>query len=188
MRGIRTSTTIAILTIGLLAGSAFGVGAQDEVADPMAPAWVKGAITWASDCSPTTATNEDGVRMERDTVCQPRTVTSDDSRLAGTSAIIWNKNVYVVPDTGARAIRSVVEDIRGEDGGWVCRTPAVVDTNSTFFAEPLQGSELSTCTGDGANAGLMAVLVFTTVGDKDEFEGLIFPGELPPQPDLPVAE
>ena len=47
MRTIKT-TTISILAVGLLAGSAVGVAAQDEVADPMAPATFSGTYqpTW----------------------------------------------------------------------------------------------------------------------------------------------
>ena len=36
MRGVK-ATTISILAVGLLAGSAVGVAAQDDAADPMAP-------------------------------------------------------------------------------------------------------------------------------------------------------
>ena len=41
VRAIKT-ITVSILAIGLLAGSAVGVAAQDEAADPMAPNW----FTW----------------------------------------------------------------------------------------------------------------------------------------------
>lgn len=181
MRAIRT-TTISILAIGLLAASAVGIAAQDE-ADPMAPAWVTGAITWAASCDDATTATEGGVYQERGHRCEPRTVTSDDPRLSGTSAAIWNKDVHAIE--GARgAIRSVTEDIRGDGRGWVCHAPAVLDESAGFYATSIQGSDLFTCIGDGDNEGLMALLIFTTTSGQEAFEGLIFPGDLPPVPEV----
>ncbi|MEX1344630.1 MAG: alpha/beta hydrolase family protein, partial [Candidatus Limnocylindrales bacterium] len=108
---------------------------------------------------------------------------SDDPRLSGTSVIVWNKDIHVI-DGPLRGIRSVVEDIRGEGRGWTCHSPAVLDGGADFFASSIQGSELTTCVGDGANEGLTALLVVTSTNQADEFEGLIFPGDLPPLPSL----
>lgn len=103
MRTTKT-TTISILATGLLAGSAVGVAAQGE-ADPMAAAWVTGAITWASTCDDATTATEAGVLRERGHRCEPRKVTSDDPRLSGTSVTIWNKDVHSI-DGPRGAIRS----------------------------------------------------------------------------------
>jgi hypothetical protein len=53
-------TLISILAIGLLAGSAVGVAAQDESADPMAPAYVTGTVADRSGGSRGTTTSADG--------------------------------------------------------------------------------------------------------------------------------
>ena len=181
MHGIRISASTMLLA-GLLAGSATGVAAQDEPPDPMAPALVTGTIAWASSCDPATTTAEDGLIQERGHHCAPRTVTSDDPRLGGTSSLTWNKDVHVF-DGPRLGIRTTVEEIQGVGGGWVCRA-VVLDGSSGFFATSIQGSELTTCTGNGTNQGLTALLVLTTGNGQEAFEGLIFPGELPPGPVL----
>jgi hypothetical protein len=177
MRGITPGLSV-ILAIGLLAGSAVGVAAQDQ-ADPLAAAWVTGAITFAASCDDATIAIEDDVRQERGHRCEPRTVTSSDPRLSGTSVTVWNKDVH-----SAGTIRSQTEAIRGDGRGWVCHAPAVLDESASFFAEPIQGSVAFTCTGDGANEGLMALLIYTTKGGQHDLEGLIFPGDLPPLPEV----
>ena len=152
----------------------------------MAAAWVTGTIEWAATCKDATTATEGSVYQERGHRCEPRTVTSDDPRLSGTSVTIWNKNVPLT-DLPQRAIRSQTEDIRGDGRGWVCHAPAVLDESAGFFATSIQGSDLYTCTGDGDNEGLMALLIFTTANGQEAFEGLIFPGALPPVPE-PSAE
>ncbi len=108
-------------------------------------------------------------------------MTSDDPRLSGTSVTVWNKDVY-----SSGTIRSQTEVIRGDGRGWVCRAPAVLDESASFFATSIQGSDLFTCIGDGDNDGLMALLIVTTTSGQDAFEGLIFPGDLPPVPEVPT--
>lgn len=184
----RMSTGIGItLAACLAAGAAVGVAAQAEPEDPLASAWVTGSIAWATSCqSPETTVAEDKT-SERGHRCEGRTVTSDDPRLSGTSVIVWNKDIHSI-DGPSRGIRSVIEDIRGDGRGWVCQTPAVLDGGADFFATSIQGSELTTCVGDGQNDGLTALLVVTMTNQADEFEGLIFPGELPPLPQLSANE
>ena len=184
MRAIRT-TTISIFALGLLAGTAVGVAAQGEEAE--AAAWVTGAITWAASCEDATVATEGGVHQERGHRCEPRTVTSDDPRLSGTSVAIWNKDVHSI-DGSRGTVRSQTEDIRGDGRGWVCHAPAVLDESAGFFAGSVQESDTFTCRGDGANEGLTAVLIFSTSGNQDAFEGLIFPGDLPPIPEPYAAE
>ena len=178
-------STTTMLLAGLLAGSAAGVAAQDEPADPMAPAWVTGTIAWAASCDSATVTAEEGLIQERLHHCAPRAVTSDDPRLGGISSVTWNKDVHVF-DGPRLGIRTSIEEIQGDAGGWLCRIVALDDSDG-FFATSYQGSDLSTCTGTGANEGLSALLVLTTGSGQEAFEGLIFPGELPPIPE-PAAE
>jgi hypothetical protein len=59
VRGIKT-TTISILAIGLLAGSAVGAAAQDGT---MAPASVTGTVSSVSDDSDGTTVFADGVAV-----------------------------------------------------------------------------------------------------------------------------
>lgn len=182
MNRMRTGLGIT-LAMGLAAGAAVGVAAQAEPEDPMAPAWVTGSIAWATSCQSPETTSDEDKTSERGHRCEGRTVTSDDPRLSGTSVIVWNKDIHVV-DGPLRGIRSVVEDIRGDGRGWMCHAAAVLDGGADFFASSIQGSELTTCVGDGANEGLTALLVVTSTNQADGFEGLIFPGELPPLPSL----
>ncbi len=81
MKNMRIRLTTAI-TIGLLAGSAVGVAAQDETADDesMRPALVTGFLSWPEDSVPVDQlegyeeTTQDGIRREQwvDTPTPPR--------------------------------------------------------------------------------------------------------------------
>lgn len=162
-----------------------------EPGDALAATSVTGTIAWASSCASPTVTSVEGKMQERGAGCIDRMVTSDDTRLAGTSEISWNKDIHVTDDGRRRAIRSMSENIRASGGGWVCRTPAVLDEGTGHFHTPAQGTDLYTCIGDGANAGLMSILIVDTRADgsrSDPFEGLIFPGELPPAPEIAAAD
>lgn len=154
-------------------------------------AFVTGTIEWGGTCSDGRPVMDGGrIVMQLGASCGPHTVKSDDARLAGTSIATWNKSIHRTADERSYSIRSVVEDIRGEGGGWVCRTDAALDVGlgGNLYPDQVQGSDFYQCAGDGDNAGLTALLVVTRAGSRDEFEGLIFPGDLPPAAELSPAE
>lgn len=190
MRSIK-SGLIAILAIGLLAGSAVGVAAQEDgAADPMAPAWVMGAIEWAPTCAgQVTATSDEHRTREVGEFCHPQVWTSDDARLGGEAIVAWNRDIYRVDADGqgamdAFSVFAIVTDVAGEAGGWRCIDASSLEGGSGFFTELLQESSKVSCTGYGSNEGLMAILFLAdAVGQQNSFEGLIFPGDLPPLPE-----
>jgi hypothetical protein len=178
----------AVLPTGPAQDSPPAAAAEEGSADPMATAWVTGEIQWASSCESATITTEGGVTRERGNRCEPRTVVSDDPRFSGTSVSTWNLDVHTAADGRQFSLPSLTEDIRGERGGWLCHASVGLYRGASFYHNPMQGTNLYTCTGDGDNAGLMAVITVDPESQKDEFEGLIFAGDLPPAPEVSAGE
>ena len=187
MRGIGIGAS-CIVALGLLAGSAVGVVGQDEASDAMAPAWVTGTISYAPSCEdPTITDGDDGVSRERGYLCTPQTWASDDPRLGGVGTQTWNADVYRV-DGQTYSITSGLVDVHDEDGGWTCSGGAGLDRGSGLFSESVQERGSISCLGYGANEGLRAILVTDLRSSPFTLEGFIFPSELPPTPELPMAD
>lgn len=182
MRKVKFSLITAI-TLGLMAGSSVGVGAQDAPADPMAPAVVSGEMWFASSCQ-TPAPEADGdLFREYGYRCDPQRWESDDARLGGQATVAWNADVHTI-DGQTYSVTSSAWDIRGEDGGWRCGHADGLEEGRGLFTASLQGSDRLTCTGSGSNDGLSAILVADWSSEPKTFKGLIFPGVVPAMPDL----
>ena len=116
MRAIRT-TTISIFALGLLAGSAVGVAAQDE--GPVDPAWVCGTIVFAPICTDYVRTRTEGSTQLRGIKCAVQGWTSDDPRFDGGAAVAHVSNAYEVDDD-TYMVTSVSIEVRTDAGGWDC--------------------------------------------------------------------
>jgi hypothetical protein len=184
MRAIKPGS-IAILSIGLFVGSAVGVTGQE----PITPTWVTGTIQAAPNCSGPESDVVDGdVRRTRNVECSPQTWTSSDPRLTGEVVRRWNDDYYQT-DEGTIDVNVDASYLRNDDGGWTCSSTVLFrgeDQNAELVGGP---AYTFTCTGNGAYAGLSAVLVpQTTSGFDEEFVGLIFSGGFPPLPEPPASE
>ena len=117
MRGIKT-ISISILTIGLLAGSAVGVAAQDEgAADPMAPSFFAVEYVAGDNFEFDEGTFEEvapGLEREDGSVTTGLFVEADDPRASGEWTRIENKAFIELDETpdgpqvatiGARSVR-----------------------------------------------------------------------------------
>ena len=166
MRKARTTLT-TVIAIGLLAGSAVGVVAQDaERAAPL-------AITGESRDGPCVGAMPseviDGVRHSRSGLCS-QTVSFSDARLEGeatyqyANAEYLDENGLTIVTLGTEAL-SIVND----DGAW--RQPPAL------FVFDLGGTDLKILYGEGDYEGLVAVL---TADDSGTFEGFIIDGDFPP--------
>jgi hypothetical protein len=184
VRGIK-SGAIVVVALGLLAGSAVGVAAQHEVTDPTAPTWVTGTVGYAPSCVDPERTTEADVVRERGHICAPQQWTSDDPRLGGAATLIWNADVYRL-ESESYSIVNALYDIHDDAGGWSCRNANGLDLGSGLFTDPVQGTDRLTCLGYGGNEGLNAILVTDFRTEPRTFEGIIFPGEVPPLPELPA--
>ena len=170
MRGIKT-TTISILALGLLAGSAVGIAAQDEAAT----AAVEGSIS-VGECTEAADWNE----------C-PYAISASDPRLSG-DGLMRNSDA-AFPFDGAGGVLIIVNSavrVENADGAWT--------GGGLLFALPGPdeapfGADQPTwvLTGEDAYDGWTAVLRPDFDGPAGaQFGGVIFEGDLqaaPPPPE-----
>jgi hypothetical protein len=171
VRTLRT-TTISILALGLLAGSAVGVTAQE--ADPMAASTFTMQLVGEPDISRDAATGTTIVVSEWE---------SSDPRASGARTEVVGGSL--VPDDFARGqIQRNAVRIVNEGGSWV-------GSHRGFLTFPSDGPRtvqfLSELVGEGGYEGLS--LFFATTGNTEDVReiGVIWPTvEVPAIPDLPA--
>ena len=105
-----------------------------------------------------------------------------DPRLDGQVTIVVNHDFYrraLDGSTPGTHLWRGYFDIETEDGAWRSEPGLLFD-----FAD---GGSTATYVfvGEGAYEGLHAVLAWD--GSRGELSGFIFPGELPPEPQVPTA-
>ncbi len=184
MRAIRT-TTISILAVGLLAGSAVGATAQDEETDLSTPAYV----TWVSG-DPTSVmegTVDEAAREMRGMRVDGIPIEASDPRLTGTAYFEVNGNAESSGDLDA-LIESRSVRIVNDEGAWtgVAQYVQVGDTSSGEY-EPVLIQEWSVLSGEGAYEGLMAVAVADHLEAGGQGEAVIYSISSPPEPEIPEA-
>ena len=108
MRAIRT-TTISILAVGLLAGSAVGVAAQDEAADPMAPAFFEVEYIAGDDFEVVEGTYEELEEGERfvGEVVRGMLFEAEDPRASGEVSMVDNIGVVFFEPPADRSVSDV---------------------------------------------------------------------------------
>ena len=173
-----TTTLTTVIAIGLLAGSAVGVTAQDEVEAP-----VEFTAEWAFGNAVRTDTSEvgDGVVMTRGGAWRPGVITeASDPRLQGTLSIASNNNRY--PDAGVTVWNDAFR-IENDEGAWQQMPTIDIATGD---------GDLNTTTGvlvgEGGYAGLIAVFDNLHGNSSWTLHGYIIDGELPPAPEPYVTE
>ena len=181
MRTIKT-ITIFILAVGLLAGSAVGVAAQDEAADPMAPATFEVGFVngpGGDELEGTTTDTEYG-ESRRGFGFVDFPFEAGDARASGLMTFVDNDEVVGNALARARAMRIV-----NDEGAWEGTSSAFL----RMLEEPTAGppfdhvADIAVLTGEGAYAGLTLVLT----SDLDVWQGYIIPTDLLPLvPDLPA--
>ena len=181
MRTIRT-TTISILALGLLAGSAVGVVAQDEeAAEASTPAYVTFEVT--GDPVNMIEGEFDEVAGEmRGLVVQGIPVEASDPRLSGLAyyAINGNWQNPGTPDYGILDSRSV--RLENDGGAW---------TGTTTYAETIDPStdepaafEAGILIGEGGYDGLIAY-VQADYREGQRGDAVILRVAVPPSPEVP---
>ena len=191
MRGIKT-TTISILAIGLLAGSAVGVAAQEEeaAAEPSTPTKVAGTIdSEARDLvQEPTETVVDGVLEVRGLISEGDRFEMDDPRLTGTVTVAVNVDVHKVSDFVDVVAVSLALGLENEAGSWSGQGTGVSHGGGGIPQEEALSLDTWVLTGAGAYEGLSAYLIVDGTDDPATIEGVIYEGELPPFPELPAPE
>ena len=171
MRGIKT-ITISILAVGLLAGSAVGVVAQDEEAEASTPAYVTGTLGPPADFVEGTY-SPDAMRGEQ---LLGIPVDASDPRLTGLLDIVKNGNSEGTPDDISAFLESHAWRLENDGGAWVGTGTSMEARTSD---EPLMIQEAVLLVGEGGYDGLAA---FVTVDFLDDvpMEAIIVGTEPPP--------
>jgi hypothetical protein len=174
---VRTSL-ISILTIGLLAGSAVGVTAQDTD-DPGPAAYVHGSFVGAFDCCGDEVETFDdaGNRLTLRGMVDSAMLEMDDPRISGA----WEETVSIdefpQPGTDERVEVHWGElTITNDDGSWSGTWKSTYDSSQFPQESALLLYEL---TGAGAYEGLSALLGRSEA--MMSMGGAIFPSPLPPR-------
>ena len=180
MRAVR-SIVITAITVGLLAGAAVAVSAQDEeVAAPAPPVEFSGRITCGPPVAPnragteTTAEVGEGVTLTRyrDGAWR-QTGTVSDPRLEGSWFHTWESDSYLDPgaETGP-SVAVATWRIENDEGAWSGGMIGVDLADGTRLEGP------TVMVGEGAYEGLTAI-----VGVQDvegacaaDIRGMIFEG------------
>jgi hypothetical protein len=175
VRAIKT-TTISILAVGLLAGSAVGVTAQDE---PSVEATeVTGQVTFGQPIAmPDPVETPDGI-VVREGVAAPQTWDTSDPRLTGEGT--YTVNVTGIPD--CCAIQAEAYELSNDGGSWVGDGRSISPESGRHGFVALSGR-------DGYE-GLTAYAVTEVAADGSGWDitGMIFPSEMPEIPEPYVAE
>ena len=166
MRGIK-SGVISIIAIGLLAGPAVGVGAQD--ADP--PTRFTARFVPSSSVRSGTAETVGDHVAQRGWAWAPLIEDMSDPRLDGRLTYSSNVDLYTGAD-GEVSLGTATYRIETDDGAWEGSTPFLDADDSPTSTVVLAGS--------GAYEGLYAVMGT----DWDAIVGFIFAA---PPPEAPTA-
>ena len=191
MRAIKT-TTISILAIGLLAGSAVGVAGQDDApADPMAPAFFEVEYIAGDDFEFVDGTYEEvGPGQERfdGELIRGTLVEAEDPRASGELSMVESLGVAFSEapsgsrssaDVRARSMRLENEAGAWEGTGWGASYAPESPTEARAVVI------MNVLDGTGAYEGLTLFLAITA----DQSWGWIMPdGLVPAIPELPAAE
>jgi len=195
MQTLRTITT-SILAIGLLAGSAVGVAAQDDAALPTDEIiYVTGEMTTPPEdfTGPEDTKVEDvagGFRFEN-AITWDVGLEFTDPRLSGKWRILQN-GVKGPIDGGEAMIMTSTFQLVGDLCEWVGEgvlLSADLFDDAGEFQEELIGTQYNSFTGLGDCDGLTAYLITSFHGGQQPptVEGLIFPSDIPAMP-MPASD
>ena len=181
MKGLKT-TTISILAVGLMAGAAVGVAAQDEEGDSPADshkaAAVSGSSAYGIQTDPGQTVEGEGKTSLLGEARRATLSEMSDPRLNGTMRTVYNRDIHGL----AGQLMSFSTRIDNEQGSWLGTGQGFWDTDdASWYFEAVYA-------GEGAYEGLSAVMQILATGRGEfSYNGLVFPGEMPQVPPVPVA-
>ena len=182
MRAIKT-TTISILAVGLLAGSAVGVAAQDDETDVSTPAYV----TWEVTGDPINvidgAFDEEAAEMRGLTV-QGAPVEASDPRMSGLYYYVINGNGQKLNTPDFAIVESRSMRMENDGGAWT-GTTTYVEAGSGSDGPPAMVAEAGILIGEGGYEGLIAVIHGDYVEADGQGEAVILERSVPPIPEVP---
>jgi hypothetical protein len=181
MRGIR-NTTIAILALGLLAGPAVGVGAQDEEATtdaPVGPSYFTGQVFSDFEGTPF---GSNGVLFEGDAI------EVSDPRVSGSLTRAGTANfVNDVGDSAVISFQAGAWRIENDAGTWSGQGTGLLRVGPD--GPPSVETSTVVLTGEGGYEGHTAYLIVDwATDDAAAVVGAVLVGDAPTAPELPAAE
>lgn len=183
VRTIKT-TTISILALGLLAGSAVGVAAQEDETDVSTPAYVTWEVTGDAINVIDGAFDEEAAEMRGLTV-QGVPIEASDPRMSGLYYYVVNGNGQKLstPDYGIVESRSWRME---NDGGAWTGTTTWVQVGSGSDGPQAMTAEAGILIGEGGYEGLIAVIDSDyDPGRAPKGEAVILERSVPPFPEVP---
>ena len=178
MKGLRT-TTISILALGLLAGSAVGVAAQDEAEVPTGASYFTGTIGASDVTGEPTEAVVDGV-LEVRGLMREGPIEATDPRLTGSLSRVLDFDVHSVGDLEDVVLFSAPHRIENDAGSWSGTGTGVIHAGADLSAEEELDFYTVVLTGEGAYEGLSAFLLADFAPEVGaDIKGAVFPGEMP---------
>ena len=178
MRGVRT-TAISIASMSMLVGSAVGGMAQSDEADDASVSQGAAEVTGSSGHG----IQYDSGRTEllegkASMLGEAWEVTlggMSDPRLDGTMRTAYNRDFYGMHGQ----VKSFATRIDNDHGSWLGTGQGYLGSSvGNWYFHALYA-------GDGAYAGLSALIFTLDVDGEYDYFGLVFPGELPEVPAMP---
>ena len=192
MRAINTSV-VSILAIGLLAGAAVGVAAQDEEAaseEPTGASFFTGQLIPDGEVVAEPEENVvDGVLQGRGFVVEGDVFEVSDPRVSGSLSRALNASIQKVGDFEDIIFQSAAWRIENDDGAWSGQGTALVHVGAEIAQDESTDFDTVVLTGEGAYEGLTAYVHADWTEEPVAVEGAVFAGEAPPLAELqPAAE
>jgi hypothetical protein len=191
LKGLKTTIATA-LAVGLLAGSAVGVAAQDE--EPAGSTYFTGTIARDGNLvSEPSETIVDGILEGRGIVFEGESLEATDARMTGTLSRALNGNVHKVSDFEDVVLESAAWRIENEGGSWSGQGSALIHGGAEISDDDATDLDTILLTGEGIYEGLTAYVIADWTEDPVVIEGAVIVGEAPPVPELlsasePAAE
>jgi hypothetical protein len=184
VRSIKT-TTISILAIGLLAGSAVGVAAQGEEESAGATSFTGTARGGPGVEARTTETDLGNGFIAVDGFTYRNTWESSDVRLTGdVTGVVNQVNNPSASATGGLPdiIMAEAIELTNDGGSWLGEGRGFGSTDLDFV------KTIYTLVGQGGYEGLTAYVIFEATGQDPTLSGIIFPTAMPEAPEPYAGE
>ena len=175
---------ITVIAIGLLAGSAVGVAAQDD-SSPAFFSWTYGDGE-AEFVPGEMDESVPGVMTMRD-FTQVFSIEADDGRASGLSTYVFNSDSWADADADAPEMIDVIsfsQRIVNEGGSW-SGTGTLVDHTAPGEGAARSGASMATLAGESGYDGLTLFLLLTP-GDEGGSGFIVPTANVPPVPELPA--
>jgi hypothetical protein len=178
-------TLISAIAIGLLAGSAVGVTAQDEEADVAEPVPFTVRFMPSNSVRAAQYSVDRGVRKELGNCWAPVIADPSDPRLAGTLTFCGDNHSYAPMGDTSTGMWSSTYRIENDEGAWQ-GSIAGAEWKDPESGDMIETDEGLILVGEGDYEGLYAAMTFP--GSWSDIRGLIFEGAPPAAPVPPSTE